>query len=74
MYTKGDILEVPTGWDIEILDPDGDVIVTLNYIMTPGELWRPYVEEILRSNPATHKVFVLTIDGYTQIPNKEFEL
>lgn len=47
MYTKGDILEVPTGWDIEILDPDGDVIVTLNYIMTPGERWRPYVEEIL---------------------------
>lgn len=32
------------------------------------------LEAILRSNPATHKVFVLTIDGYTQIPNEEFEL
>lgn len=49
MYTKGDILEVPTGWDIEILDPAGDVVVTLNYIMTPGERWRPYVEEILNN-------------------------
>lgn len=31
MYTKGEIQEVPTGWDIEILDPDGDVVVTLDY-------------------------------------------
>lgn len=47
MYTKGDIQEVPTGWDIEILGPDGDHVITLNYIMTAGERWRPYVEEIL---------------------------
>lgn len=47
MYTKGDILEVPTGWDIEIMDPDGDVVVTLNYIMMPGQRFTPYVEQIL---------------------------
>ena len=49
MYTKDEIEEVPTGWNMSILDPQGDHVVTLRYVMTPGELWGPYVEEVLNS-------------------------
>lgn len=50
MYTKSDILEVPTGWDIEIYDPHGDHVVTLHYIMMSGQRWSSHVEQSLTSD------------------------
>lgn len=47
MYTKGDIVEEPYGWGIEILDPDGDVIVVLKYVMSTQQRYTPHVEEVL---------------------------
>lgn len=32
------------------------------------------LESIIRNNPDRIRVYVITIDGYTQIHNKEFEL
>lgn len=49
MYTKGDILEEPYGWGIEIMDPAGDTVVVLKYPMTPDERYSSHVEEILNS-------------------------
>lgn len=46
-YTKGDILEVPIGgWDIEILDPDGDHVCYLHY-GHEGMRWSEYAEKQL---------------------------
>jgi len=47
MYTKDSIAEVPTGWSIDILDPDGDSIATLDFVMTKGQLYSDYVERCL---------------------------
>ncbi len=47
LYTKSEIEEIPTGWSINILDPDEDVIATLDYVMTPGQRFDKYVEENL---------------------------
>ena len=49
MYTKGEIDEVPTGWSIDIRDPQGDHVVTLHYIMTRLERFTKRVEENLHS-------------------------
>jgi len=44
MYTKGDIEEIPTGWSIDILDPRGLIVATLDFIMVPGQRYTEYVE------------------------------
>lgn len=49
VYTKGDIEEVPTGWNISIYDPEGDYVVTLHYIMTSGQRYSKHIEEDLHS-------------------------
>lgn len=49
MYTKGDIEEdVSGGWTIQILDPEGTVIVNLHYGYE-GLRYGPYVEQMLHA-------------------------
>lgn len=48
MYKSGDIVEEPYGWAIEILDPNGDVITVLKYVMSAQQRYTPHVEEVLR--------------------------
>lgn len=47
LYTKSEIIEVPTGWDIEIMDPEGTIIARCVYVMTKGEKFRAHVDECL---------------------------
>jgi len=47
MYTKDQIEEIPTGWSINILDPDGHCIAVLDFIMVPGQRYTEYVEQSL---------------------------
>lgn len=47
MYTKGEINEVPTGWSIDIYDPEGHGVATLDFIMVPGQRFTEYVEQSL---------------------------
>jgi hypothetical protein len=44
MYTKDEIEEVPTGWSINILDPDGLIVAVLDFVMVPGQRFTEYVE------------------------------
>jgi hypothetical protein len=46
MYTKGEIIEAQVGWELEIKDPQGDVISTVQYGWD-GMKFTDYVKEML---------------------------
>ena len=49
LYTKGEIEEVPTGWNITIYDPDETPIAEIRYPMYPQQKYTQHIANQLNS-------------------------